>query len=105
MAEAAISFLMDLSQKLIRNIIRNTYRTSLPNLKAIKPTVHKLSCPQAFWAAILENVGFCNITNLISSVAIWQISFLLVLHGRKIQFYVPWSFQKKIHFSRFSFSI
>ena len=27
-------------------------------LNAIQPTVYMLSCPQAFWAALLENVSF-----------------------------------------------
>ena len=44
-------------------------------------------------------------TRAICMICIWQISFLLVLHGRKIQFYVPRSLKKKIHFSRFFFSI
>ena len=33
----------------VKQIIRNTWGTTLPNMKAIQPTVHKLWCPQVFW--------------------------------------------------------
>ena len=32
----------------VNQIIRNTSRTSIPNLNAVEPTVDKLSCPQVF---------------------------------------------------------
>ena len=38
--------------------IKKSWRTTLPDLKAIQPTVHKVSCLQAFLAVILENRGF-----------------------------------------------
>ena len=31
-------------------------REPLSNLNAIQPMVHKISCPQAFWMAIFQNI-------------------------------------------------
>ena len=62
---AAILFLMDSYQKLIRS---SEIRREEPyqNLEEIQPMVHKLLCPQAFWAAILENGCFwlCDIGHI-----------------------------------------
>ena len=46
MAAAAIFFLKDQSLKLIRSL-KIPREQFLPNLNAIQPTVHTLSCPQA----------------------------------------------------------
>ena len=53
-AAAAILLFKDPSQMLIRSSEIPRIQ-QLPNLHAIQPTVHKLSCPQAFLAAILKN--------------------------------------------------
>ena len=47
MAVAAILFLLDSSQILIR-LSEIPIEQSYKNLNAIQATVHKLSCPQAF---------------------------------------------------------
>ena len=36
----------------VNQIIKNTLRTTTSNLNPIRPTFHKISRPQAFWAAI-----------------------------------------------------
>ena len=54
MAAAAILFLKDPSQKLIRS-------SKIPREQPYqiwKQSNQRLSCPQAFWAAILENGDF-----------------------------------------------
>ena len=51
----------------VNQIIRNTWRTTIPNLNAIQATVHKLSCPQAFYAAIFLKMAAAAILFLMDS--------------------------------------
>ena len=49
----------------VNQIIRNTQRTTTSNLNAIQPTFHKISRPQAFWAAIFSKYPLSAILLLI----------------------------------------
>ena len=41
----------------VNQIIRNTQITTMLNLNAIQPTFHKISRPQAFWAAFFFKIS------------------------------------------------